>query len=79
LTYLKYATLNATLAISLPYLAYGNGFAQKSQPSAYFALMVGYQRQIYTGFLLFDIWSKYETLVYFITYFKFVYEIAVLS
>jgi hypothetical protein len=64
LAYLKYATLNATLAISLPYLAYGNGFARKSQPSAYFALVVVYQRQIYTRFLLFDIWSKFENLVY---------------
>jgi hypothetical protein len=34
-------TLNATLPFSLPYLAYGNGFAWKSQPSAYFALVVG--------------------------------------
>ena len=29
--------------------------------------------------LLFDIWSKYESFVYFITYFKFVYEFAVHS
>ena len=37
------------------------------------------QRQIYTGFLLFDIWSKYENILYFITYSKFVYEFAVHS
>ena len=32
------------------------------------------QRLIYTGFLLFDIWSKYKNLLYFIPYVKFVSE-----
>jgi hypothetical protein len=37
------------------------------------------QWQICTGFLVFNIWSTYENIAYFITYFKFDYKFAVHS
>ena len=70
------------LASSLPYLAYSNEFVWKSQPSAYFALLVrclpNKDRYIHDFYRL-KTGSKYKNLVYFIPYVKFVYEFAVYS